>query len=116
MQENSNYTLTITGTIDGKYETERQTSEQRALSVKDYLLKNYAIENVRLSTEFVGIPSKPSAQSVRDGLVENRRVELSSRNTELFEPIFVKGEKKVIAFPDNVVFVPRIVSNKIITE
>jgi len=48
MVDNPHYTLTITGTIDNRFETDRQTSEDRAKNIKSYLLKNYNIGESRL--------------------------------------------------------------------
>jgi outer membrane protein OmpA-like peptidoglycan-associated protein len=112
MVYNPNSNLIITGTIDGKYETDQTISEYRAINVKNYLTSNFEIDESNIEIKFGNLPSKPSAQSVKDGIVENRRVELSSDFPILFEPVFVKGQKQQIATPDNVFFAPKVVSNK----
>jgi outer membrane protein OmpA-like peptidoglycan-associated protein len=109
---NQNASLTITGTIDSKYETNIQVSAERANKVKNYLVNNFNIDESRLRVESIGLPSKPSAQSVKDGIVENRRVELSSNIPNILDPVFIKGEKVRFSTPDNVHFVPSVESNK----
>ena len=115
LAETPNASLTITGTIDTKYETAMFVSETRAKEVKNYLVKNYNISESRIRTEHRGLPSKPSAQSVKDGIVENRRVELSSNVASIFAPVLVKGEKVRFSNPDNIYFTPFVESNKPIT-
>jgi hypothetical protein len=102
----------MNGTIDGKYENDLSVAEIRAKSVEHYLKNNFNLGTNQLHTRFTNSPEKPSTSNVKDGIEENRRVELSSRNIELFEPIFIKGEKKIVTIPDNVVFVPNFVTNK----
>ena len=116
MLQNRNANLTITGTIDGRVETDATISEYRALGVRKYLIDNYNIEPSRLTVRFGGQPARPSAMTVQDGIVENRRVELSSNDPTLFEPVFVKGEKRQIAIPDNITFVPEIRTNQKVTS
>ena len=115
LQDNPNANLVITGNIDNKYETGMSISEGRAREVKNYLQNKYNILDSRLRVEHRTLPAKPSAQSVKDGIVENRRVELSSNIQSIFDPVFVKGEKTRFATPDNIHFVPMAESNKPIT-
>jgi outer membrane protein OmpA-like peptidoglycan-associated protein len=116
MEENPNTNLTITGTIDGKFETEPEISLYRALGVKKYIISKYGIDASRIEIEAGQIPAKPSAQTVKDGIVENRRVEFSSNDQILFEPVFVRGERMRIANPDVIEFVPEVTSTKPITS
>ncbi|MDR0927810.1 MAG: OmpA family protein [Ignavibacteria bacterium] len=108
--------LVVTGTIDGKFETDKAISQYRAVGVKNYLEKKYSIDSNRITLKYGNTPSKPSAQTVKDGVVENRRVELSSNSPMLFEPVFAKGDKQRIATPNNAIFVPSVVCNKPITS
>ena len=111
MQQNPNSTLTITGTIDGRVETDAEISEGRAFGVRKYLIDNYNISAGRINTRFGGVPARPSTSTVQDGIVENRRVEFTSNDPTLFEPVFVRGEKRRLATPDNIIFVPEVNSN-----
>ncbi len=108
LENNKDATLTITGTIDGKYETEQSISEGRASTVKKYLLDNYDINENNIQTVALMLPQKPSAQTVQDGVEENRRVELSSNSPEILAPIFIKGKKQRLATPEVVEFVPEV--------
>lgn len=107
MEKDDKAILTVTGTIDGKYETDIEVSEERANSIKNYLLKTYDIGENRIQTRAQRLPEKPSAQTVQDGIEENRRVELSSNSPTLLAPIFIKGDKQRLAYPEVVEFVPK---------
>ena len=112
MESNTRTNLVVTGTIDGKFETEKEISYYRALGVKKYLVSNYKIDSNRITIKYGLPPAKPSAQTVKDGVVENRRVELSSNSSTLFEPYFVRGENQRIASPNVIEFVPVVRTNK----
>ena len=108
MESTPNANLIIIGTIDGKVETEKEISLFRALGVKKYLVSNFKIDSNRIAVRYGSTPSKPSAQTVKDGVVENRRVELYSNNPAIFEPYFVLGEQQRIAYPDIIEFTPAV--------
>ena len=107
MEKDEEAILTVTGTIDGKYETDIEVSEERANAIKNYLLKTYDIGENRIQTRALRLPEKPSAQTVQDGIEENRRVELASNSPTLLAPIFIKGDKQRLAHPEVVEFVPQ---------
>lgn len=59
----------------------------RAESVRDYLQKVWGIAPDRIRTESRGLPEKPSNGDDADGIAENRRVEISSDNARILEPV-----------------------------
>lgn len=107
--------LTLTGTIDGKNEKDGVLSEKRAISVRKYLMDRHSIDESRVALQYGKSPVKPSAQSVPEGIAENRRVEISSNDSRILEPIFIKGENVKIAEPSHIIFAPSVKSEKDIT-
>lgn len=111
MKENPKIELTITGTIDGKKEKgNSKLSIERAENIKQYLVDNYGINPELINVRGVGLPSKPSASSVADGIAENRRIEFSSSSKDLFKPIIIENENQRIADPSLIEFVPYVIS------
>lgn len=62
-------------------------AEGRAVSVRDYLVQTWNIPQERITVEKRGLPEKPSNTNDRDGIAENRRVELYSDNVHILEPV-----------------------------
>lgn len=106
MQKYPNATLTLTGTNDNTSEKGMtDLSAGRAEFVKNYLVVSYSIDPTRISVVSSGLPSKPSAQKDKDGIAENRRVEISSNIKEILQPIVIEKEKQAIADPNYIEFV-----------
>lgn len=117
MSEYPNSDLTITGTLDGKDEMKnKDLAMQRADFVKQYLVDNFNINSQRINTRSVGLPSKPSSLTVEDGVEENRRVELSSSNPLIFEPIIISSDNERLAEPNIIEFIPLVETNDVITS
>lgn len=117
MVENPNSDLTITGTLDGKNEKNNNNlAMQRADFVKQYLVDNFNINAQRINTRSVGLPSKPSTLTNEDGIEENRRVELSSSNPLIFEPILISSDNQRLAEPNIIEFIPLVETNDVITS
>lgn len=110
MKENPRSDLTVTGTIDGsKMEQQnKQLALQRASFVKDYISHVWGINPERINTRTAGLPSKPSTTTDPEGIAENRRVELSSSEPKILEPILLEGENQRIAQPNLIEFVPEV--------
>lgn len=108
--------LNIKGTMDGKGEKDNETlAFSRAEYAKNYIVKTYKISPDRISTS-AGYPDKPSSSKVDDGVAENRRIELSSDDARLLEPIVIKGDRKSIATPNLLEFEPYAESNDSISS
>lgn len=105
MQKYPNATLTLTGTNDNTTEKGlTDLSAGRAEFVKNYLVVSYSIDPTRITVVSSGLPSKPSAQKDKDGIAENRRVEISSNIKEILQPIVIEKEKQAIADPNYIEF------------
>ncbi len=107
MQRISHSTLTITGTSDGKKEDGKGAlPSQRAQWAKSYLTQNFGIAENRIAIRSTATPSAPSASTDPDGIVENRRAELTSNVPDVLEPLVIKADNQRIATPDVLMFHP----------
>jgi outer membrane protein OmpA-like peptidoglycan-associated protein len=107
MKLNTNSTITITGTNDGKKEsTNKSLSQKRAEYAKNYLVNSHGIEPARINIVSAGLPSKPSSSSVPEGIEENRRIEIRSNDDFILQPIVIKEEVQSLADPNLIEFVP----------
>ncbi|MFA7326311.1 MAG: OmpA family protein [Candidatus Kapaibacterium sp.] len=117
MQQNTAADLKITGTVDNKTEKGKTAlAKERAEQAKNYLVVNYGISPDRITVEGLANPSKPSSTRVEDGVAENRRVEFTSKDRTLLNPMLVEKEKSSIASPDLVEFVPEVTSSDSVTK
>jgi len=113
MKQNPDWSLTITGTTDGKTESKNTTvAKERTEFAKNYLMNSYGIDEKRLNIIARGLPAKPSANTIPEAEAENRRVEFSSTNSELLAPITLKSDNQRITYPELIEFRPTALSNK----
>ncbi len=107
MAQNESAKLTINGTTDGKAEKgDTELARRRAQSAKDYLVKNFEINESRIAVTTSDFPAKPSASTVAEGVEENRRIEFSSDTKEILAPIALEKENQRLAEPNLIEFVP----------
>ncbi len=116
MRQNINARITITGTLDNQREKDTKLSAERAEFAKNYLVKNFNIDPLRIQTVAGKEPAKPSNPRVVDGIAENRRVEISTTNNDILAPITIESERRRIADPDLVEFVTYARSNEAIAD
>ncbi|MCX8054973.1 MAG: OmpA family protein [Ignavibacteria bacterium] len=116
MKQNMNARITITGTLDNQREKDTKLSAERAEFAKNYLVKNFNIDPLRIQTVAGKEPAKPSNPKVADGIAENRRVEISTTNNDILAPITIESERRRIADPDLVEFVTYARSNEAIAD
>ncbi len=117
MQQNTAADLKITGTVDNKTEKGKTAlAKERAEQAKNYLVVNYGISPDRITVEGLASPSKPSSTRVEDGVAENRRVEFTTKDRTLLNPMLVEKEKSSIANPDLVEFVTEVNSTDSVTK
>jgi len=78
LTNNPGLKLSIEGHTDnvGNKDANQKLSEQRAASVKDFLVKNNKIDAARLSTKGFGDTKPIADNATADGKTQNRRVEL----------------------------------------
>ncbi|MFN3196625.1 MAG: OmpA family protein [Chlorobiota bacterium] len=97
MKANPNADITVVGT-NNNTGVEKQNitlSENRANSVKDYLVNNWGIASSRIKTKSRNLPAIPGNPDTPDGLVENQRAEIESDDFEILKPVFLKDIIKV---------------------
>lgn len=115
MQQDKNSSIKLIGTVDGKTEgTRTDLAQKRAQNAKDYLVRTYGIDGNRITVEASGLPAKPSSIRDKEGVEENRRVEIVpvNSNSSLLKPIIITSDKQRIATPPVIVFVPNIQANE----
>ncbi len=115
LKENPGSEVTITGTIDNKKEP-KALALQRAEFAKQYLLDNYNISEERINVRTSVLPEKPSSSTDPDGIMENRRIEISSSSPKILEPIIIESDNQRIADPNMIEFIPEIKSSDPITS
>ncbi len=91
MNSNKKANLIINGVTDGA-ELSNTTLRlklgmNRAEIIKQYLIDNWKIEENRIITKSQELPNLATSTQYKEGFAENRRVEFSSNNSELFEPV-----------------------------
>ncbi len=107
LRSKPNATITITGTHDGKKENANKSiSQKRAEYVKKYLVTNYGIAPERINIVSGSMPSKPSTSNVPEGVAENRRIEFSSNDKAILQPIIIKEDVQSLADPNLIEFLP----------
>jgi len=97
MTNNPNAEINIIGT-NNNTGIEKQNialSEQRANSVKEYLVNNWGIDASRISTDSRNLPAIPGNSDMPDGKVENQRAEIESDDYEILKPVYLKDIVKV---------------------
>lgn len=65
----------------------KKLSTQRAEAVRDYLKAIWNIAPERMTIEARNLPAKPSSVMLKEGQMENRRVEIVSTDPEILAPI-----------------------------
>lgn len=106
MQLNPNSRITITGTHDNQKEkSQLKLSELRAEFAKDYLVDNFNIAPERIEINARALPEKPSSSRDVDGIEENRRIEISSTNPDILQPIIIQKDKQRLSDPELIEFV-----------
>lgn len=92
--------IVITGCNGGEEENNNRTlSEQRAEEVKRFLATVWNIESKRITIKTRDLPAHPSNTAMEDGRAENRRVEISSLDDRLLEPIVLRTIERSVTPP-----------------
>lgn len=117
MKDYPNTTIALVGcnSNQGKEKNNRQLSQARADAIKSYLVDVWQIDPTRIRTIARNLPEKPSNPKDPDGIVENRRVEITSDYWEIIEPIMIDDVIKKIN-PGNLVIKQEVSSPKPLTN
>lgn len=101
--------LTITGCINdvGDEKNNAALAKARAIAVRDYLVDVWHVRPEQLIVRNQGLPSKPANNEVEEGQAENRRVEISSTDYAILQPVSIREISKA-ATPPTVLLVPSV--------
>jgi outer membrane protein OmpA-like peptidoglycan-associated protein len=82
-------TVTLIGSNDntGIEANALHLSQARADAVKKYLTDVWGVAPSRVSTQATNLPRNPSPSDIKEGLEENRRVEIITNDPEILDPI-----------------------------
>lgn len=105
--------LTLTGCNSnvGSETGAEELSRKRAEAVRDYLIDVWSIEPERIEVKVRNLPEKPSTPiDDPDKIQENRRVEITSNDPKIIEPLFIE---KIHRKPNPAIarFKPKVVSD-----
>ncbi|MDH7515774.1 MAG: OmpA family protein [Bacteroidota bacterium] len=115
MREHPNAVLRITGCNSGGENGGEALSRARADAVARYLNAVWGVPRSHLVVEARGLPARPSRTDDPDGMVENRRVEISSNVPEVLDPLVTRSVERRLS-TDRVRFVPRAVADAGVRE
>ncbi len=108
LENNPKYRLTITGVTDGveiQDSTKRlELALDRAKSLKTYLVDNFNIQNNQIILKSKDLPERISSTEYSEGYEENRRIELSSNDPSLFNPVIHKQFSEIDLSSEEVYF------------
>lgn len=111
MRSHPDATLRITGcnASAGAEKENRALSRARAEAVAQYLATVWNISRARLRVEARDLPENPSSADDEEGVAENRRVELSSGNDAILDPLVTRSIERRLS-SDIIRFVPEVIS------
>jgi len=101
----ANIKLIGTNSDRGKEKGNLTLSENRAKSIKNFLVTEWGIDPKRIKVEKRNLPSNPSNKNDPDGIEENRRVEIIASQAEVFEPVIIR-DTLVESNPPHIRFKP----------
>jgi outer membrane protein OmpA-like peptidoglycan-associated protein/opacity protein-like surface antigen len=107
MRQHAKAKLTLVGcNANTGMESGNETiSRQRAETVKSLLVDTWGIAPGRIEIRSRNLPERPSRIDDPDGIVENRRVELSSTDSRILEPVRTTMVEREVT-PPLVKFIP----------
>lgn len=108
MRERPASALTLTGCTDGGEAA--GLGQQRADRVRVYLTGVWGIDPARISSVGRALPAAPSGTRTEEGREENRRVELSSTDPVLLDPVEITAVARQLR-PAEVHFFPSIIAD-----
>ncbi|MDP4220130.1 MAG: OmpA family protein [Bacteroidota bacterium] len=95
MKQNPEIKITVTGTNSnsGAERGKIDLSKQRAMAVRDYLVKTWGIAGSRITVDQRNLPELPTNPVTKAGMEENRRVEISSTDPRITDPVKIENKK-----------------------
>jgi len=86
----SEVTLIGCNSDEGLEKGNTKLSQGRASAVKDYLVSVWKVPESRIKLQSRNLPQAPSNNKDKDGIQENRRVEIIANVPQIFEPLIVQ--------------------------
>lgn len=107
LRENPRATVVVTGCNNdtGEEKNNAALAEARAKVVRDYLVNVWRVRSEQITVKSQNLPDKPANNDVEDGQAENRRVEITSSNYDILQPVSIKEISKA-STPPVVLFTP----------
>ncbi|MBL0322334.1 MAG: OmpA family protein [Ignavibacteria bacterium] len=107
MKQNPASKITLEGHVSnvGPEQNNRELSRARAESVRAYLTSTWGIESDRIAVKGSLLPQEPANPATPDGRSENQRVEISSNDPQILEPVEFRDKDLIIA-PSDIVLHP----------
>ncbi|MBW2476274.1 MAG: OmpA family protein [Deltaproteobacteria bacterium] len=89
MKENAASSITLTGcnSNTGAEKGNKSLSEQRAVTVSNYLQRVWQVDPERIMINVRNLPPQPSTSRIEEGRADNRRVEIDSTSPEILDLI-----------------------------
>jgi outer membrane protein OmpA-like peptidoglycan-associated protein len=91
LRDKPSTTITLTGTnASATPNADTGLARRRAQSVKNYLVNVWNIDSSRIDVEAENLPQNPSATDTKEGTEENNRVEITSDDPSLLDPLTIE--------------------------
>ncbi len=102
--------LTLTAVNDGSG-VKGGITGQRTNAVASYLIHIWNIDSDRIKIKNITSPGRLSNTKTKEGIEENRRVEIKSNNSKILEPVILKNSVKTVSRPETIIFNAKTSSN-----
>lgn len=86
-------TLTGTNSNSGVERGKIDLSKQRAMAFRDYLVNTWGISGDRIVVDQRNLPELPTNPVTKAGMEENRRVEITSTDPRITDPVKIENRK-----------------------
>jgi outer membrane protein OmpA-like peptidoglycan-associated protein len=95
--ENPDAKITLDGCNNGlgAEKNNKELSMRRAETIRDYFMNIWNIKSDRIKINVRNLPQEPSNNNEKEGIEENRRVEISSDTYSIIAPIFTDDTMRV---------------------
>jgi outer membrane protein OmpA-like peptidoglycan-associated protein len=95
MKQNPAITIKVTGcnANSGKERNNIELSRARAMAVRDYLVNTWGIDPKRIVVDQRNLPELPTNPVTKAGMEENRRVEITSSDPRINDPVKIENKK-----------------------
>jgi outer membrane protein OmpA-like peptidoglycan-associated protein len=111
LQTEPGTTITLTGTNSNinSEKNNKELSKARAQSVANYLTNTWNIDPSRIKIVSRNLPEQHSKEDDSLGMQENRRVEITSDNIRITEPVLTKDTMRIIKTSE-IDFLPKVLT------